>query len=104
VENKRGLDNLAAIAAVDGVDGVFFGPADLLASLGFLGQPGHPEVRRAISAGIAAVRAAGKAPLTADPKLAELYLHDGALFVAVGLDTTLLVRACRDLVASYKLS
>ena len=57
----RGLANLDAIAAVDGVDGVFIGPADLSASLGHVGNPMHPEVQAAIEAGIATVRA-GKAP------------------------------------------
>jgi len=104
VENKRGLDNLAEIAAVDGVDGVFFGPADLSAALGFLGQPGHPEVQRVIQAGIQTVLAAGKTPgtLATDPTLARRYLAQGARFVAVGVDTTLLVRACRELAASYQ--
>ena len=104
VETKKGVDNLAAIAATEGVDGVFFGPADLSASMGLLGQPGHPDVQRAILDGIAVVRAAGKAPgvLSPDPKLARLYLGAGALFVAVGVDTTLLTRACRDLAAAYK--
>lgn len=104
VETQKGLDNLAAIAATEGVDGVFFGPADLSASMGLLGQPGHPEVQRAILDGIAVVRAAGKAAgvLSADPKLARLYLDAGALFVAVGVDTSLLTRACRELAAAYK--
>ena len=48
----------AAIAATEGVDGVFFGPADLSASMGLLGQPAHPKVQRAILDGIAVVRAA----------------------------------------------
>lgn len=104
VETRKGMENLAAIASTEGVDGIFFGPADLSASLGLLGQPAHPEVQRAILDGIAIVRAAGKAPgvLAADPALARMYLDAGALFVAVGVDTTLLTRACRDLAASYR--
>ncbi|HSI58426.1 MAG TPA: 4-hydroxy-2-oxoheptanedioate aldolase [Ideonella sp.] len=104
VETKEGVANLAVIAATEGVDGVFFGPADLSASMGLLGQPAHPQVQQTILDGIAAVRAAGKAPgvLAPDPKLARLYLDAGALFVAVGVDTTLLTRACRDLAAAYK--
>lgn len=104
VETRAGLDNLAAIAAVDGVDGVFFGPADLSASLGLLGQPAHPQVQRAITEGIATVLAAGKAPgvLSADLQLARDYLAAGALFVAVGVDTTLLVRAATALAMSFK--
>jgi 4-hydroxy-2-oxoheptanedioate aldolase len=104
VETMRGLENLPAIAAAEGVDGVFFGPADLSASMGRLGQPGHPDVVQTIVDGIRIVRAAGKAPgvLSADAKLAQRYLDAGALFVAVGVDTTLLARACRDLALAYK--
>lgn len=104
VETRKGVENLAAIAATEGVDGVFFGPADLSASMGLLGQPGHLQVQRTILDGIAVVRAAGKAAgvLSTDPKLARLYLDAGALFVAVGVDTTLLTRACRELAAAYK--
>lgn len=103
-ETVEAMRNLAAIAAVDGVDGVFFGPADLSASMGFRGQPGHPEVQRAILDGIATVRAAGKAPgiLATDPALAQQYLAAGALFVAVGLDSSLLVSAARALALRYK--
>lgn len=103
-ETTQALANLAAISVVPGVDGVFFGPADLSASMGYRGQPGHPLVQKAILDGIATVRAAGKAAgvLMADRKLAQLYLDAGALFVAVGVDTTLLVRAARELAASFK--
>lgn len=103
VETRLGLDNLAAITAVDGVDGVFFGPADLSASLGYLGQPGHPEVQKVLIDSITYVRAAGKAPgiLSANPVLARRYLDAGALFVAVGVDTTLLVRSARTLADSF---
>ncbi|MEO7242816.1 MAG: 4-hydroxy-2-oxoheptanedioate aldolase [Variovorax sp.] len=104
VETQRGLDNLAEIAAVDGVDGVFFGPSDLSAALGLLGQPGHADVARVIEDGIKAVMTAGKAAgvLTPDVKLARQYLAAGALFVAVGVDTTLLVRGATALAASFK--
>jgi 4-hydroxy-2-oxoheptanedioate aldolase len=103
-ETRQAMANLEAIAAVEGVDGVFFGPADLSASMGLRGQPGHPDVQRAIRAGIAAVRAAGKAPgiLVTDPQLARSYLEAGALFVAIGLDTALLVRAARELIRSVR--
>ncbi|MEX8494695.1 4-hydroxy-2-oxoheptanedioate aldolase [Sphaerotilus sp.] len=104
VETVEAARNLTAIAAVDGVDGVFFGPADLSASMGFRGQPGHPEVQRVILDGIATVRAAGKAPgiLATDPALAQCYLDAGALFVAVGVDTSLLVKAAADLARRFK--
>jgi 4-hydroxy-2-oxoheptanedioate aldolase len=102
-ESVQALEQLDAIAAVEGVDGVFFGPADLSASMGWRGRPGHPAVQEAILDGIARVRAAGKAPgiLATDPALARRYLEAGALFVAVGVDTTLLVQAATTLARGF---
>ncbi len=102
-ETVAAMARLADIARVEGVDGVFFGPADLSASMGLRGQTGHPDVQRAILDGIDTVRAAGKAPgvLTADRALAQRYLDAGALFVAVGADTTLLVQAARALAGAF---
>ncbi|HME41055.1 MAG TPA: 4-hydroxy-2-oxoheptanedioate aldolase [Steroidobacteraceae bacterium] len=104
VESQAALSQLERIAAVDGVDGIFFGPADLAASMGLLGQPGHLEVRAAILQGIATVRRAGKAAgtLTVDRALAREYLDHGALFVAVGVDTLLLVKAAKELAAAMR--
>jgi 4-hydroxy-2-oxoheptanedioate aldolase len=104
VESVKGLQNLQAIAAVEGVDGVFFGPADLAASMGLIGKLHDPEVRAAVAQGIATVKRAGKAAgtLTFDEKLAREYLALGALFVAVGVDTTLLMRAATDLARTFK--
>ena len=95
---------LKAIADTEGVDVVFFGPADLAASMGHRGHPSHPDVQRVILDGITAVRAAGKAPgiLAADPVLAQRYLDAGALFVAVGLDTSLLTTAATELAGRFK--
>lgn len=103
-ESKEAMANLAAIAAVDGVDGVFFGPADLSASMGHLGEPDHPEVLAAIDAGIATVLAAGKAPgiISTDPTVSERYLRAGVLFMAVGVEADLLIRAAVDLAARFK--
>ena len=104
VESLAALQQVDAIAAVDGVDGVFIGPADLSASMGYLGQPAHPEVRAAIDHAIARILHAGKAPgiLCADETLARHYLALGARFVAVGVDTSLLVRATAALAAQFK--
>ena len=104
VESVEGLENLRAIAAVEGVDGVFFGPADLAASMGLIGQPTDPKVRAAVAQGIAAVKKAGKAAgtLTGDQRLAREYLALGALFVAVGVDMSLLMRAATILAGEFK--
>jgi 4-hydroxy-2-oxoheptanedioate aldolase len=104
VESAAALANLEAIARVEGVDGVFLGPADLAASLGHRGEPGHPVVRAALERAIAAIAAAGKAAgiLTGDEALARGYLAAGCSFVAVGVDTTLLARATSELAARFK--
>jgi 4-hydroxy-2-oxoheptanedioate aldolase len=104
VETLRGLENLDAICAVDGVDGVFIGPADLSAAIGHLGNPGHPEALAAVDDAIARVVASGKAAgiLTGDEKLARRYLDAGALFVAVGNDVGLLARSAEALARRFK--
>jgi 4-hydroxy-2-oxoheptanedioate aldolase len=104
VESVTGLGNLQAIAATPGLDGVFFGPSDLAASMGLLGRSGDQQVQQAIVEGIRTVRGAGKAAgvLTVDPALVRRYIEAGAQFVAVGLDGTLLVRAATDLAAQFK--
>ena len=106
VESQAALNNLDAIANTPGVDGVFIGPADLSASMGHVGNPGHPEVQAAIEGAIARILKAGKAPgiLSADRALAERYLSLGAVFVAVGLDTQILVRQTSELAAHFKAS
>ena len=92
VETLQGLQNLEAIARVDGIDGVFIGPGDLSAALGHLGNPKHPEVLRVIDEAIATIRRCGKAPgiLTGDEALAQHYVAQGCLFVAVGADQNVL--------------
>lgn len=104
IENLDGLANLDAIAAVEGVDGVFIGPADLSAAMGHRGNPGHPEVQAAIEDAIARIQKAGKAAgiLSADQALARRYLELGAKFVAVGVDTTVLMRGLQTLAAAFK--
>lgn len=104
VESLEGLANLKSIAAVPGVDGVFFGPADLSASMGLLGKPADPAVQSAIREGIATVIKEGKAAgtLSSDAQMSRAYLAQGATFVAVGVDTTLVLRAATDLAAAFK--
>ncbi|MCO6058047.1 4-hydroxy-2-oxoheptanedioate aldolase [Pseudomonas sp. MOB-449] len=106
IENLEGLANLDGIAAVDGVDGVFIGPADLSAAMGHRGNPGHPEVQAAIEDAILRIRNAGKAAgiLSADQKLAHRYIELGAAFVAVGVDTTVLMRGLQSLAGAFKAS
>nr|MBF0682103.1 4-hydroxy-2-oxoheptanedioate aldolase [Pseudomonas sp.] len=104
VETRAGLDNLEAIAQVDGVDGVFIGPSDLSASLGHLGDPSHPDVLAAIHAAIDTVIAAGKAAgiLATRPEFAQDCLARGCRFVAVGADVGLLTQGARALKQAYR--
>lgn len=88
IENREGVENAAAIIAVDGVDGLFVGPSDLAAAMGHLGNPGHPDVQAAMAEVLAAAAAAGKssgilAPVEAD---ARRYMDQGVGMVAVGSD------------------
>ncbi|MFC5476294.1 aldolase/citrate lyase family protein [Paraherbaspirillum soli] len=104
VESRTGIANLAAILQVEGVDGVFIGPADLAASMGHPGQTAHPEVKTAIEGAIATIRAAGKAAgiFCADSTLAAAYRAGGCNVLAVGADTSLLRNAALDLVNTFK--
>lgn len=106
IESVAGLEALDEIAAVDGVDGVFIGPADLAASFGQLGQPGHADVQQAIQDAARRIRAAGKAAgiLSTDEAQARVYLDWGYTFVAVGTDVTLLARATSGLAARFRTS
>lgn len=103
-ESRTALENLEAIAATPGVDGVFIGPADLSASLGHVGNAAHPEVQHAIDDAIRRIVKSGKAAgiLTSDETLARHYLALGATFVAVGLDTQILARQTSALASTFK--
>jgi len=104
IESRAGLANLDAIASTPGVDGVFVGPADLAADMGFLGKPGAEEVQRAVEAALIRIQGHGKAAgiLTADQALAGRYLELGATFVGIGSDVGLLVNATTKLVADFR--
>jgi 4-hydroxy-2-oxoheptanedioate aldolase len=104
VETKRGLENLERIARVEGVDGVFIGPGDLSAALGYLGQPNHPEIVRTIDDAIRRIKAAGVAPgiLTGDAELAQHYIELGCLFAGVGSDIGLLANGAEQLAAKFR--
>ncbi len=92
VENMAGIDALDDILAVDGVDGVFVGPADLAADMGHLGQPGAPEVQALVNDTLSRIHGAGVAAgiLTSDRRLAKGYADMGVEFLAVGSDVGVL--------------
>ena len=104
VETQGALDNIEAICAVDGVDGVFIGPADLHASLGYTGEIANPKVKPMIDEAIRRIRKKNKAPgiLTPNEADAKHWLGCGGLFVAVGADVGILARGAEALAAKFK--
>ena len=94
VESARALANLDEIAQVEGVDGVFIGPADLSSSMGHLRDPGHPEVSAAIEKAIRRIRELGKAAgiICIEPAGTKRYIDCGANFVAIAVDTMVLTK------------
>ncbi len=104
IESQQGLDNLEAIASVEGVDGLFIGPSDLSAALGHLGNANHPEVQEAIEDAIRRIQACGSIAgfLTGDERLARRYIELGCLVAAVGADIGILARGSEQLAMRFK--
>ena len=104
IETELGMKNLEAIAAVEGVDGVFIGPGDLHASYGYVGETANPKVVPLIDEAMVRIRKAGKAPgiLTGVVLDAKRWLELGGLFVAVGNDSSILARESEKLLAQFR--
>jgi 4-hydroxy-2-oxoheptanedioate aldolase len=103
-ETREAIANLDAIIATEGVDGVFIGPSDLSATHGHVADPSHPEMQAIIEDAIRRIVKGGKAAgiLAPDETQARKYLDLGATFVAVGLDTNLLMKHTSALAARFK--
>jgi 4-hydroxy-2-oxoheptanedioate aldolase len=95
IESRAGLAALPEILKLDGVDGVFIGPADLAADMGYPGNAAAPEVQATIDSTLAAIMASGKSAgiLTFDAKVAQRYAAMGVTFLGIGSDVAVLVKA-----------
>ena len=104
IESVTGLENLDEILKVDGIDGVFIGAVDLSATMGYQGDPNHAEVQNAVVDAIKRIRQSGKAAgiLSTQHEATQMYLELGTEFVAVGVDTSVLMNSLRELLAKYK--
>lgn len=104
IESVTGLKNLDEILKVDGIDGVFMGAVDLSATMGYQGDPNHPKVQNAVVDAIKRIRQSGKAAgiLSTQHEATQMYLELGTEFVAVGVDTSVLMNSLRELLAKYK--
>ena len=104
VETRAALAEIEAIAAVEGVDGIFIGPSDLAASLGHPGDTAHKDVVAAVEDAIRRIRRAGKPAgiLTLDPAFARRCIELGASFTAVGVDLSLLLTSAEALSREFR--
>lgn len=103
VESRAGLAALDDILAIDGIDGVFIGPADLGADMGHLGQANHPDVKAAVLDALSRIANAGKSAgvLSGDEGFINECLAAGARFVGVGIDVTTYATAMRALARKW---
>ena len=103
VETMSAMQHIEAIAAIDGVDGIFIGPNDLAADMGHLGNWQHPEVWKVMEDAAKRIRKAGKAPgILVGEADGQRCLDLGYLFVAVGSDLVMLARGSEALAAKFK--
>jgi 4-hydroxy-2-oxoheptanedioate aldolase len=103
VETRAAMANLEAIAAVDGVDGIFIGPNDLAADMGYLGNWQHPEVWKVMEDAAKRIRKCGRAPgILVGEADGKRCLELGYLFVAVGSDLVMLARGADALAAKFR--
>ena len=104
VETRAGIAALDEICAVEGVDGVFIGPSDLAADMGYTGKKAAAPVQRVIRDALTRIRAAGKAPgiLAVDHDTALKYRDWGAQFLAVGIDVVMLAQTARATAARWR--
>jgi 4-hydroxy-2-oxoheptanedioate aldolase len=103
-ETTLALENIEAMAAIDGVDAFFIGPGDLAASLGYIGQPMHPEVIKVIEETGRRIKAAGKAVgiLCTDEAQTRRYIELGFQMIAIGSDQGLLTKGAEQLLAKFR--
>ncbi len=103
VETVTGVENIEKIAQIKGVDGIFVGPGDLSASMGYLSESEHPKVVETISGAIRRIVAAGKAAGTVTTNMdhARRFMRDGSTFTAVGVDSQLLRLGANQLVQAF---
>jgi len=104
IESIKGVEALDEILEVEGLDMCFLGPADLGATMGYLGQPSHPKVVALVKDCIKKIVKAGKIAgfLTGSKELIQTYSDAGALMIGVSLDSLLLAKATKTLAEFYK--
>jgi 2-keto-3-deoxy-L-rhamnonate aldolase RhmA len=93
LETPQALAHLETIAAVEGVDAIFVGPADLSASMGHIGQFAHPAVMQAMADAARRCKALGKpiGTVGGTPEVVTQYRAMGYDYLAISSDMGLLM-------------
>jgi len=101
-ESRAAVENIDAIAATDGVDCVFIGPADLAADMGHTGNPTHPEVEEAILHLTERTVACGKAPgfFRSTEEMGRKFVAAGGKMMAIGTDSRLLASGIQSVLTA----
>ncbi|MGD9831737.1 MAG: HpcH/HpaI aldolase/citrate lyase family protein [Piscinibacter sp.] len=104
LETAQAIERIDAIADVDGVDGLFIGPADLSASMGYVGQLTHPAVMDRMAHAVLRCKAIGKpvGTIGGDPESVAQYRAAGFDYVAVGSDLGLFMQGARSAIAALR--
>ena len=104
VETRAALAAALQIGATEGVDGILFGPSDIAADMGLLGQPMHSAVWEAILPVARALMAAGVpvGTLVTDIPFARNLMAQGFSYIACGVDTVILSRGADAVAAAMK--
>lgn len=104
LEDQQAVAEADAIAAVDGVDVLFFGPADFSILSGIPGQFDHPEIQKAIQTIAAAAKRHGKAwgMPAFNLEWGQKLLDMGARFLAHGCDIVFVLQGQRQLQENWK--
>ena len=104
LETVAAVEQAEAIADVDGVTGIFFGPADISADMGLMGKTMDPAVWALIKGAAKKVIAKGipVGTLVLDADFAAELLDEGFTFVACGVDSVILARGSDALLAAVR--
>ena len=106
LETPAAVAQLEAIAAIEGVDGIFLGPADLSGAMGHVGNLTHPEVMDLMCQAAQRCKATGKAVGTVGgtPEVVTQYRAAGFTFLAIASDLGLMMRAAKSAVSALRTS
>ena len=106
IESKEGLNNLEEIAALEEIDALFFGPADIAASFDRLGAPNDPDVKEAVLNGIKKASVLGKPTgiFSSDKQFIENCELSGCRLIGATSDVNLLISGGKSILESYKRS